>query len=81
MEQGKRDASVENDAVDLDASVGANERAARAADTFFGIGHVGVVVSTVVDFVGLKGESVGGACHHTKIATLAPFFVDSDGSL
>lgn len=57
------------------ATVGAHNRTVATPYTRVGPGHVGEVISPVVDLFCLKRESVGRTCHHTQVATLASLFI------
>ena len=68
------------DAVDFDASVGANHRTSCATYASVGIGRVGVVVAAVVNIIGAKGEGAGRACYDAQFAAFASHGIDCYGS-
>ena len=68
-------------AINSKAAVGANGGTRSAADACVGMDIVGVVVTAVVDLVGLQFKHVARTGHYTQAATFATFAVDFDRSI
>lgn len=68
-------------AIHLDASVRTYPCAGAAACAVLGVSHIRIVIATVVDLIGLQGQSVGGTSHYTEVASLASVDVDGNCAL
>ncbi len=65
-----------HEAVDCDASVGADCGACRTSDALVGIFVGDKVIATVIHFLRLESEDVARASYDTEVATFTSFSVN-----